>query len=136
MNGGFYTSSRLISKVNQPNLQIDYIHVSRYRNETVGSELIWETTPNISLKDRTVVLVDDIYDEGITLKEIAESCRAQGAAKVLVAVLTKKQHDRDVGGLTPDVIGLNVPDRYVFGCGMDYKNHCRQLDSIFAVKGL
>lgn len=136
MNGGFYTASRLISKVNQPNLQFDYLHVSRYQGEMKGGELVWENTPTISLQGRTVVLIDDIYDEGLTLKEIIASCESQGVEKVIVSVLTQKKHDRNQGNVPLDVVGLEVPDRYVFGCGMDYMSHFRQLNQIYAVKGL
>lgn len=136
MNGGFYTATRLVSKVNQPNLQFDYLHATRYQGGVAGGELIWESTPNIALQDRDVVLVDDIYDEGITIKKIVESCKAQGASKVIVSVLARKKHDRDLAGMELDVVGLELPDRYVFGCGMDYMNYYRQLNAIYAVKGL
>lgn len=136
MNGGFFTASQLVSLVNQPDLQFDYLHASRYQGGTAGGKLVWETTPSISLSGRTVVLVDDIYDEGITMQEIVESCHSQGAERVLVCVLTRKQHGRETAQVKPDIIGLELPDRYVFGCGMDYKNHFRQLNAIYAVKGL
>ncbi len=136
MNGGFYTASRLVSKVRLPDLQFDYLHATRYQGGMAGGDLVWESMPSIPMQDRTVVLIDDIYDEGITIKEIIASCEAQGAKKVVVSVLTRKEHDRDKANIDLDVVGLTLPDRYVFGCGMDYMNHFRQLNAIYAVKGL
>ncbi len=80
-----------------------------------------------------MLVVDDIYDEGDTLKAILDEVRREGAAEVYSAVLVNKQHDRKVAGLTVDFVGLDVPDRYVFGCGMDYQEYWRQLPAIYAI---
>ena len=83
---------------------------------------------------QVVLVVDDIFDEGDTLKAIVGEVRQQGAAAVYSAVLVNKRHDRKVLGLTVDFVGLEVPDRYVFGCGMDYKEYWRQLPVIYAAR--
>ena len=54
-------------------------------------------------------------------------------ASLHTAVLTRKRHDRRVAGVTADFVGLEVPDRYVFGVGMDYHEYLRQLDGIYAL---
>jgi hypoxanthine phosphoribosyltransferase len=79
-----------------------------------------------------VLIVDDILDEGHTLAAIIEYCRAQQPASLRTAVLAQKEHDR---GVRPplEYVGLKVPDRYVFGCGMDYKGYWRNLPGIYAV---
>ena len=92
-------------------------------------------SPDVSPNQGSVVLVvDDIFDEGDTLKAILDQVRRQGAAAVYSAVLVNKRHERKVPGLTVDFVGLDVPDRYVFGCGMDYKEYWRQLPAIYAVR--
>jgi len=80
-----------------------------------------------------VLIVDDILDEGVTLRAVADYCRDAGAREVRVAVLVQKLHDRNQVGVRPDFKGLDVPDRYVFGCGMDYREYFRNLTAIYAL---
>ena len=138
MQGGLVFSGQLIPRLHCM-LEIDYIHATRYNNQTSGSELIWKARPLTSLKDRTVLIMDDILDEGITLKSIIQYCESQGATKVISAVLLRKNHDRCVGhdcidAALTDNIALTVEDKYVFGFGMDYNGLYRQLDAIYAVQ--
>lgn len=133
MNGGLMLTGWLASRLDFP-LQLDYAHVTRYRGATTAGALEWLSRPRIPLADRTLLLVDDIFDEGLTLASLAEACLALGARAVQSAVLVRKQHDRAATALRPDYVGLSVPDRYVFGCGLDYKNYLRNLPAIYAVR--
>ena len=81
-----------------------------------------------------MLIVDDILDEGHTLADVLAYCRDAGATQVYSAVLVEKQHARRAHTVTADFVGLSVQDRYVFGFGMDYKGHFRNLDGIYAVK--
>ncbi len=133
MQGGLIFSGQLIPKL-QCMLEIDYIHATRYDNKTAGGELVWKAYPVTSLLDRTVLILDDILDEGQTLRSILQYCEAQGASKILSAVLLRKNHDRCVDNSLTDNIALYVEDRYVFGFGMDYNGKYRQLDAIYALQ--
>jgi hypoxanthine phosphoribosyltransferase len=113
--------------------EFDYVHASRYRGETSGGKLDWIKAPNASLVGRDVLLVDDILDEGCTLAAIRDWCREQGARSVRIAVLCAKRHDRCIDGLEADYVGVEVPDRYVFGFGMDYYGQGRNLPAIYAI---
>jgi len=132
MNGAVMTMGHLLPKL-QFTLETDYIHATRYGDKTVGGALNWRAKPNIDLKQRHVLLVDDIYDEGITLAALREFCLQAGAASVKALVLADKQHTNKFG-IQPEYIGLQIPDRYVFGFGMDYKGYLRNAPGIFAVK--
>ncbi len=134
MNGGLIPCGMLLPKLNFP-LQVDYIHATRYAENTTGGELQWIAKPTLDIKDRTILLVDDIHDEGYTLQSIVEYCQQQGAKTVMSCVLIHKVHDRK-GGVAADFSGLEVPDRYVFGYGMDYKTLLRNAPGIYAVKDL
>lgn len=114
-------------------LQFDYLHASRYRGTLAGGELLWKHRPETGLRDRRVLLVDDIVDEGHTLAAVRAWCREQGAREVRIAALAVKRHDRCVAGLRADYAGLEVPDRYVFGYGMDYHEQGRNLPAIYAL---
>ena len=136
MNGGLVITGQLLPRLNFP-LQADYAHVSRYREQTTGGELEWKVHPQAELAGRTVLILDDILDEGTTLQAIAEACRAEGAGEVLTAVLIEKHHDRKAEPhFAADFVGLDAEDRYLFGYGMDYKGYWRNAPGIYAVRGL
>jgi hypoxanthine phosphoribosyltransferase len=133
LTGGLIPAGHLLSRLDFP-LQIDYLHATRYRGETRGEELHWIARPRTPLRDRVVLIVDDILDEGLTLHAILEHCRQAGAREVYSAVLVDKLHDRKEHGIAADFVGLEVEDRYVFGYGMDYKDWLRNAPGIYAVR--
>lgn len=133
MNGGMFFASPLALAIGA-DLEFDYVHLSRYRGGTVGRDVEWVHRPQARLEGRTVILVDDILDEGYTLAALREYCVAAGAGRVLIAVLCVKRHDRRVPGLEADFVGVEVPDRYVFGYGLDYYGQGRNLPAIYAVR--
>ncbi|GHH51927.1 MULTISPECIES: hypoxanthine-guanine phosphoribosyltransferase [Gammaproteobacteria] len=115
-------------------VQFDYLHATRYRGETVGGELVWKHRPATALFGRRVILVDDILDEGYTLQGVRQWCLEQGATDVRLAVLAVKKHGRCVPGIAADYLGVEVPDRYVFGFGMDVGEQLRGIPAIYAMK--
>lgn len=135
MNGGIVIVGRLLSRLDFP-LELAYVHATRYGNALNGALLDWRVRPTQDLKGRTVLVIDDILDEGHTLAAILDYCREEGAAEVLSAVLVNKQHARKARpGMAADFCGLDVADRFLFGCGMDYKGYWRNAPGIFAIKG-
>ena len=133
MNGSLIFAGQLALAI-RTDLEFDYVHATRYRGDTAGSELMWLRKPQASLRDRIVLLVDDILDEGHTLKAVRDDCYQRGAKKVLIASLCTKQHDRLVDGIASDFNGVELPDRYVFGYGMDYHEQGRNLPDIYALR--
>ena len=131
MIGGIVATGKLVERLNFP-LTIDYIHASRYRGAMVGADLHWLARPTESLKDRVILIVDDIFDEGLTLEALVKYCIEAGAAKVYSAILVEKNCQRK-SRLKVDFTGLVVEDRYVFGCGMDYKGYLRNVAGIYAL---
>jgi hypoxanthine phosphoribosyltransferase len=93
MNGGLIVAGHLLTRLSFP-LQLDYVHVTRYHGRTRGGEIHWYKKPVIPLKNRAVLVIDDILDEGHTLAEILSHCRIQGAKRITAAVLVDKRHDR------------------------------------------
>lgn len=132
MNGGMFFAAPLALAIDC-DLEFDYVHATRYGDATVGRELEWKRRPQAKLAGRTVILVDDILDEGYTLAGLRDYCVAEGAARLLIAVLCVKRHDRCVPGLEADFVGVEVPDRYVFGYGLDYFGQGRNLPAIYAL---
>ena len=132
LHGGLIPAGMLAPRLNV-DIEQDYIHATRYRGDTTGRDLIWRSRPLAPLAGRCVLVVDDILDEGLTLKAILQWCREQGARRIASAVLVEKQHERRVPGLQADFVGLKVPDSYVFGCGLDYRERFRNLPGVYAV---
>ncbi len=131
LNGALVFAGHLLPRLRFP-LEVDYVHATRYRGALTGGELTWEAGPSLSVAGRTVVLLDDILDEGVTLSALADALRSRGAAAVLKAVLVTKRRSRPEG-LEADFSGLDVPDRYVFGYGMDYEGFLRNTGEIYAL---
>lgn len=136
MNGGLILAGRILPRLPFP-LEVAYLHATRYGHATHGSLLDWRVRPTQDLRKRTVLVLDDILDEGHTLKAIIDYLKTEGAKEVLSAVLVHKQHDRKAyPGMRADFTGLDIADRFLFGCGMDYQGYWRNAPGIYAVKGL
>ncbi len=133
MNGAFIAAARLLSRLQFP-LRVGYVHATRYRGGTRGGDLVWIAPPPPTVAGQVVLVVDDIFDEGDTLKAIVEAVRQQGASAVYSAVLVNKRHARKVADFKVDFVGLEAPDRYLFGCGMDYQEYWRQLPALYAAR--
>lgn len=133
MTGAVMPAAWLSARLKMP-LQMDFIHVTRYDGDTAGGELRFRVPPRIELQGEDVLIVEDIFDVGLTLQAIVRHCNEQGAASVSSAVLVRKHHDRPTTGETPEFIGMEVEDRYVFGCGMDAYEYWRQLEEIRALE--
>lgn len=132
MNGGLMLTGRLMSELSIF-AQLDYMQTSRYRDGTVGGTLNWRVKPDQSIEGRSVVLIDDIFDEGHTLAGIHAHCLDSGASKVCSVVLFDKEHDHKVDHYRPDLVGMAVQDHYLFGFGMDYGGHFRHLPDVYAL---
>ena len=136
MHGGMLFASQLALELGKRglDLQFDYLHATRYRGQNHGGELVWKHRPATSLYGRRVLIADDILDEGQTLTEVRRWCIEQGATDVRIAAMTVKDHNRCVEGICANYVGVHLPDRYVFGFGMDYQEQGRNLPGIYALK--
>ncbi len=132
MKGAVVFAGQLLPMLRFP-LDFDYIHATRYRNQTYGSELDWRFFPQGIIAGRQVLVLDDILDEGHTLAAIRDRCLAEGATAFYSAVLVEKLLDKPKP-IAADFVGLHVPDRYVFGCGMDINGLWRNLPAIYALR--
>ena len=136
MNGGLILAGRILTRLPFP-LEVAYLHATRYGHATQGTLLDWRVRPTQDLRNRTVLVLDDILDEGHTLNAIIQYLKAEGASEVLSAVLVHKVHDRKAyPGMRAEFTGHDIADRFLFGCGMDYKGYWRNAPGIYAVKGL
>ena len=131
MNGGLVFAGQLLPRLPFA-LECSYVHVRRYGRETKGGELVWIAGPHESVTGRTVLLLDDILDEGQTLLTIRARFFELGALEVLLAAFAVKQRAMPAR-VAADFTGIRVPDRFVFGFGMDVGGSWRNLPSIRAL---
>lgn len=130
MKGGLIPAAWLLQRLSAT-LQIDYVHATRYMGNVTGKTLQWVYQPEMILNDRQVLLIDDIFDYGYTMQAVADWCQAQGAERVVTAALVKKLQPHGLSRDWLDCGALTVPDKYVFGCGMDIHEHWRHLPAIY-----
>jgi hypoxanthine phosphoribosyltransferase len=131
MNGGQVFAGQLLPRLPFA-LDCSYVHVRRYGRDTTGGELVWIAGPHESVTGRTVLLLDDILDEGRTLATIRDRLLEQGAREVLLAAFALKER-AEPAVVAADFSGVRVPDRFVFGFGMDVSGRWRNLPSIRAL---
>ncbi len=131
MGGAVVFTGQLLPLLDFP-LDFDYLHVSRYGNEQQGGELNWKVAPRENVRGRVVLVVDDILDEGETLYAIRQRVMELGASKFYSAVFTDKENGKDKP-IRADFVGMALPDRFVFGFGMDIHGAWRNLPAIYAV---
>jgi len=132
MGGAAVFTGQLLPKLQFP-LEFGAIEVTRYDNQTQGRDISWRLPPRDNVRDRTVLVVDDILDEGITLAAIRKKLVEMGAKKVYAAVFADKQIGREKPAHA-EFVGVTVPNRYVFGFGMDAYGLWRNLPEIYALK--
>lgn len=131
MTGALIVAGRLLPRLNFQ-LQLGYLHATRYRGKTRGGDLAWLHRPSAAIQGRQVLVVDDILDQGLTLEAAVRACREDGAANVRTAVLVIKDRERNCA-FEADYVGVHTPDRYLFGYGLDYKDYFRNAAGIYAV---
>jgi hypoxanthine phosphoribosyltransferase len=132
MGGAVIFTGHLLPRLNFP-LHFDYVHGTRYNETMHGGEIRWKVAPPTNLKDRTVLVLDDVLDEGWTLAAVRERVMQNGARAFYSAVLVDKMLARKKP-LHADFVGIDLPDRYIFGFGMDIHGLWRNLPAIYAVK--
>lgn len=131
MRGSVIFAGRLLPMLNFP-LEFDYLDVTRYGGETQGGAISWKVSPGTHVNGRVVLVVDDILDEGQTLAAIREKMLAAGVLEFYSAVFAEKETGRKKP-VVADFVGVRLPNRYVFGFGMDVKGAWRNLPAIYAL---
>jgi len=132
MRGSVIFAGQLLPQLRFP-LQFDYLDVTRYGSSTVGGEISWKVSPGTAVAGRAVLVVDDILDEGHTLAAVRLKLLEAGATEVHIAVFSQKETGREKP-VQADFVGITLPNRYVFGFGMDVHGVWRNLPAVYALK--
>lgn len=132
MGGAVVFTGQLLPLLDFP-LDFDYVHVSRYGDARRGGRMRWKVEPCENVRGRVVLVLDDILDEGHTLAALRQRVLELGATRFCSAVFADKRHGRDKP-VHADFVGVELPDRFVFGYGMDVEGAWRNLPAIYAIK--
>jgi hypoxanthine phosphoribosyltransferase len=133
MGGAVMFAGQLLPQMRLP-LDLDYIHATRYGEATQGGSIAWRVAPPADVRGRAVLVLDDILDGGHTMAAIRDRLLQLGAASFHCAVLVEKRLEKKKP-IAADFVGLTIPDRFVFGCGMDARGYWRNLPEIRAMRG-
>ena len=132
MGGAVVFVGNLLPQLRFP-LEFDYIHVSRYGDDDQGGQVVWKVIPRPNVAGRTIIVLDDILDEGETLAHVKQRLLDMGAAEVIITVFA----DKDIGRGKPveaDIVGLTIPNKFVVGFGMDVYGFWRNLPGLWAIR--
>ncbi|MES2297393.1 MAG: hypoxanthine-guanine phosphoribosyltransferase [Pseudomonadota bacterium] len=132
MGGAVVFTGQLLPQLKFP-LEFDYIHVSRYGDDDQGGQIVWKVIPRPNVAGRTIIVLDDILDEGETLAHVKQRLLDMGAAEVLITVFADKTIKRSKP-VKADIVGLNIPDKFVVGFGMDVYGYWRNLPGLWAIR--
>jgi len=132
MGGGVVFTGQLLPRLTFP-LEFDFIHVSRYGDEDHGGEIVWKVIPRQNVMNRTVIVLDDILDEGETLAHVKAKLIEMGASDVVITVFADKAINKKKP-IKPDYVGVTVPNKFVIGFGMDWQGYWRNLPDIRAIR--
>jgi len=132
MGGAVVFVGQVLPQLRFP-LEFDYIHVSRYGDDDQGGRVVWKVIPRPNVAGRTIIVLDDILDEGETLAHVKQRLLDMGAAEVIVAVFADKAIKR-AKPIKADIVGLTIPDKFVVGFGMDVYGYWRNLPGLWAIR--
>jgi hypoxanthine phosphoribosyltransferase len=132
MGGAVVFTGQLLPQLTFP-LEFDYIHVSRYGDDDQGGRVVWKVIPRPNVAGRTIIVLDDILDEGETLAHVKQRLLDMGAAEVIITVFADKTIKRSKP-VKADIVGLTIPDKFVVGFGMDVYGYWRNLPGLWAIR--
>jgi hypoxanthine phosphoribosyltransferase len=132
MGGAVVFVGQVLPQLRFP-LEFDYIHVSRYGDDDQGGRVVWKVIPRPNVAGRTIIVLDDILDEGETLAHVKQRLLDMGAAEVIIAVFADKAL-KQAKPVKADIVGLSIPNKFVVGFGMDVYGYWRNLPGLWAIR--
>ncbi len=125
LKGSIMFMSDLIKEMDLP-VMIDFMSVSSYSGTTSTGVINVLKDTDISVKDKDVLIVEDIIDTGLTLSHVKKLLEDRGTKSLKICTLLDKPSRRTVE-MKGDYVGFEIPDEFVVGYGLDYDQHHRNL---------
>ena len=125
MTGSLVMLADLIRRLEMP-VRISLIQASSYRGGTQSGDLVIQDQMMLDIKDREVLLIDDIFDTGKTLVQVTQRLEALKPKSIRTAVFLNKL-GQSVVSAVPDFVVFEIPNEFVVGYGLDYEDLYRNL---------
>ncbi len=130
LNGAFVFLSDLMRYISI-SCEIDFLKLSSYGDEKVSSGMVTDLKEiDADIKDRHIILVEDIVDTGLSMKYLIDKIKPKNPASVTVATLLHKKEATKYD-IHLDYVGFEIPDEFVIGYGLDYAQKGRNLAQIY-----
>ncbi len=129
LRGAIYFTVDLTKKMKNTSVEIDFVRVSSYSGIETTGKIDLQLDVSEDLKDRDVLIIEDIIDTGYTLSFLKEHILKKQPKSLKIAVLADKEERRRVP-VDVDYVGFKIPSKYIVGYGFDYNNTCRNLPYI------
>ncbi len=124
----------MVRKVNIP-CEIDFMCISSYGSSTTSGNVVVKKDLSVDIKDRHVVILEDIYDTGNSLDFVYKYLMSKEPASLKICTLLDKPERRKPGiTLKPELVGFTIPNEFVVGYGLDFNEHYRNLPYIGVLK--
>lgn len=130
LKGSFIFTADLVRALKIP-VNVDFMTTSSYGHDKASSGIV-EIISDLGadVKDKHVLIVDDIIDSGHTMKEVMEHISKRGPKSIKVSVMLDKPSRREVD-ISPDYVGFTIPDVFIVGYGLNYGDFHRNIPYIF-----
>lgn len=132
LNGAFMFLADLTKKVTVP-VEVSFIKVSSYKGFESSGEVKDLMGLDVELEGRSVIIVEDIIDTGLSMKYLVELIEKEKPKRIAIASLLVKP-DAIVHKIKIDYVGFEIPNRFVVGYGMDYDGYGRNLPALYQLK--
>jgi len=133
LKGAFIFMADLVREIDLP-LEIDFMDVSSYGVSTVSSgEVRIIKDLDYSIKEKDVLIIEDIVDTGLTLHYIKEILKKRGPRSIKICCLLDKPSRRRAE-IIPEYVGFTIPDKFIVGYGLDYAEQYRNYPAVCVLK--
>lgn len=132
MTGCIILLADMIRQLNMP-LRVGVVQASSYRDTATSGELVINSDLMLDIAGRDVLILDDIYDTGKTMVELVATMKKLGPSSMQTGVLLLKKGQQQVD-YRPDYVAFEIPNEFVVGYGLDYRDEYRNLPFLAALE--
>src|ERR1051325_5023704 len=129
LKGAVFFATDLVRDMSM-DVALDFIQISSYGNQKYSSGVVTILKePQLDMRGKSVLIVEDIIDSGLSIREVHNYIESRGAAKVRTAAFLDKPKARKVP-FTPEFVGFSIDPQFVVGYGLDFAERYRNIPEV------